>query len=312
MTHPKTMPEWYDLWWRRIFRQWLPSPPNNLCIIIFCGGECGGNILQRLLEHQAPTLYFHNIREFHEKYSKFYPPLHFRKRKMLEMIQSHDIFIWLSTKFQRIVVIDIYRCPIQRALFGLYRYPQSSLSKSQISLDTWISASFSQKCSLFERCIFPNIERRHGLDTEYSTHSTLLHRLSIHSTVIEHVPSFPLNVEFIKLRYKDRNHWFDILHSILPTVVLSTHETTLQQILHHHELHELTVCAVTKNTNNTMIHDNLRQFIIDYSPQLPFLQQVLNLPICQRYLSQDERSKLILYAVHEKLQKNNIAFQSMC
>jgi len=282
--HPNTLDEWYSLWWDRIFKKWLPCPSREICIVIFCGGECGGDVIQHFFQKSIPKLYFHNMREFHEKYSRFDPPLRHSKKKTLFNIRVHDIFMWLSTKFQRLVIIDIFRCPIQRALYGFYRYPQSSLCKAKISSQMWRCASFAEKSSLFERNIFPNIERRHGLDTEYQ--NELCHLLSS-STLVQHVPSFPRNIEFLKLRYQDKEKWLTTVSQIFPNLIKPP---PLRVQTPHLNLYETS-------------HSDLQvyEFIKDYIPQLPFLHQVLHQNVCQRYFSKDEIDNYIHSTIQKKL-----------
>jgi len=274
---------WKQLWMRRIFKTWHGDPPRQLCVVVFCGGQCGGEWLHSEIRKKCPCFLFHNIREFHQKFSRFstHSPLSFAQKRAQERlagVTAHDIFAWVASIFREVIVLDVFRCPIERALLSFLHYPGEALRKSRLNQADWMASTDAERAMIFENRIFHHVEQRHGLDTEYTDENgpsafiagTAFDASEQCWTARHHAVD---NLRFFKLRWQDRREW---------TTVLNRRQCFpffLQE----------PPADVWRDRCQGKGGMWAREFVVQYQPSLPFLAMVLQLPICRRYVTISER-----------------------
>lgn len=148
-------------------------------IIIYCGGKCGSSTLSSTLN----GLHIHSNVTLRE----VYPELNFNSVK--DLIESQD----------ECYVIDSFRDPIERLLSSLFQNIIQHIGEDYISIDNKIINYFLIKNY--------KMEDFHPLDEEYP----ILRDIPFTSKYILHKEN---NKNFIKLRFKDIDHWDEYLTEI--------------------------------------------------------------------------------------------------
>jgi len=154
-------------------------------VIVFCGAKCGSMTLNKTFEH---SLHIHN----NITMKLNYPELKFQSVE--ELILSQNVCY----------VIDSYRDLIERSISSLFQNIQEHIGEDYANIDNKLINLFLSKVY--------DLENYHPLDEIYP----ILKDIPFESKYIIHKEK---GKTFIKLRFKDIEHWAEYLSEIFNTPI---------------------------------------------------------------------------------------------
>ena len=191
-----------------------------LLCLVFCGGKSGSSTLHRLfVSMDIPSVRIHNMDHFVDEYAPFLRGNPARSRLHLDVLLR-----FFSAFYERVIVLDAYRDPVERRLSSFFQNFQVNLSRGGITHGRWQTADFPSRVQIFQNCIMPLLENRNGLDSMSLAFLCAEFDFEKRYQKMAH-PVFP-SVTLIKLRFVDIRDWQRILQSALPelTIPALSHE----------------------------------------------------------------------------------------
>jgi len=253
---------------------------KKIVVIIYTAGECGGYMLENILKHyRVPHFLIHNMDEFFKKFCLKYMK-HVSPPPVFDLL---DVTRFLKVVFHHVLVVDIYRTPIERKMCSFFRRLKWNLQTfvwEHHAWEKWKKTTLEEKINIFDNKIYPNIEKRNGLDTEFPNHHFL--RIPFqhkHKTVFTDCPSCPKTF-FLKMRYQDRKHWFAILRFYLNRKDILEMEE--EDYTHHPKL------DLSEENRVEYEYFKTQYFLSDKMKSRLFFD-----PLFQKYTSQAEQEQIL-------------------
>jgi len=178
------------------------APGGRTMVLVFAGGKCGSTSLYAtFLRYRIPVLRVHNTEHFVDEYAPFL-------KKVVGALEPDDILEFLLQFYGSIIVMDVYRDPLERKISSLFQNFTVNLGRVSMTIPQWNAMSFAEQMRLFETRIMPILERRHGLDSYYPDFFQAPFDFSRGYQEMVH-PNLELRhrVKFVKLRFADIKNW---------------------------------------------------------------------------------------------------------
>ena len=180
----------------------IPAEPGGrTMVMVFSGGKCGSTSLYAtFLRYRIPVLRVHNTEHFIDEYAPFL--------KGVDSLHPDDILEFLLQFYGSIIVMDVYRDPIERKVSSLFQNFSVNMGRISMTIPEWNEAVFTEQRQIFETRLMPILERRHGLDTYYPYFFQAPFDFERgYQEMVHSVFSLRHRVKFIKMRFSEMKKW---------------------------------------------------------------------------------------------------------
>ena len=270
---------------------WYSTSKANgwrLLVVLFSGGHTGQKYMEQILSGAGvPVFSLHNMTEFQTKYCTYH-------RRDADQFTFRDMAAMFKTRYQRVIVLDIYREPVSRKMTSFfaqflyntrrYVWAKEALTADQV-YERWDHTPFSEQKKIFERIIMNWIEQRDGIDTEYGTELQNYSRMH----PFDHKQGFLLvpfssvpHCFLVKVKYTDWQRWPAIMSYLL-------------RVDAEHAAENMSAPEEAIPERNQAL---LQAFKQRYSPSLNVRAQLFHCNLFTRYMSASEQEAVVQQSVH--------------
>ena len=183
----------------------IPAEPGGrTMVMVFSGGKCGSTSLYAtFLRYRIPVLRVHNTEHFIDEYAPFLKGV-----DSVHSLKPDDILEFLLQFYGSIIVMDVYRDPIERKVSSLFQNFSVNMGRISMTIPEWNEALFTEQRQIFETRLMPILERRHGLDTYYPHFFQAPFDFERgYQEMVHPVFSLRHRVKFIKMRFSEMRQW---------------------------------------------------------------------------------------------------------